>query len=64
MPRTVGLTSGASVPEELVEQVAAYLAERGFGTVEEITTVRENLTFALPREIKRDLAARAAAAGS
>ncbi|HEY3501382.1 MAG TPA: 4-hydroxy-3-methylbut-2-enyl diphosphate reductase [Actinocatenispora sp.] len=55
---TVGLTSGASVPEELVQQVLGYLAERGYADVEEITTVEERLTFALPREIKRDLAAR------
>jgi len=55
---TVGLTSGASVPEDLVEQVLAHLAERGYGDVEEVTTVQERQTFALPREIKRDLAAR------
>jgi 4-hydroxy-3-methylbut-2-enyl diphosphate reductase len=55
---TVGLTSGASVPEDLIEQVLGHLAERGYADVEEITTVRERQTFALPREIKRDLAAR------
>ncbi|GAA4204841.1 4-hydroxy-3-methylbut-2-enyl diphosphate reductase [Actinocatenispora rupis] len=55
---TVGLTSGASVPEELVQQVLAHLAERGFTDVDEVTTVEERLTFALPREIKKDLAAR------
>ncbi|MGA8117644.1 MAG: 4-hydroxy-3-methylbut-2-enyl diphosphate reductase [Actinocatenispora sp.] len=61
---TVGLTSGASVPENLVRDVTAHLAERGFDTVEEITSVRETITFALPREIKVELAARAAADGS
>jgi len=55
---TVGLTSGASVPENLVHDVLAHLAERGFDTVEEVTTVDEHQTFALPREIKKDLAAR------
>jgi 4-hydroxy-3-methylbut-2-enyl diphosphate reductase len=55
---TVGLTSGASVPEDLIEQVLGHLAERGYADVEEITTVQERQTFALPREIKRDLAAR------
>ena len=37
---TVGLTSGASVPEELVMEVLAYLAERGFADVAEVTTAR------------------------
>jgi 4-hydroxy-3-methylbut-2-en-1-yl diphosphate reductase len=52
---TVGLTSGASVPEELVSQVLEWLAERGFAEVEEVTTVREKLTFALPRDLKREI---------
>jgi len=59
--RTVGLSSGASVPEELVTQVLAHLAERGFTDVTEVTTADERLTFSLPHELKRDL--RAAAAG-
>jgi 4-hydroxy-3-methylbut-2-enyl diphosphate reductase len=54
---TVGLTSGASVPDDLVHQVLAHLAERGFGSVDEVTTVEERQTFALPREIRRDLKA-------
>ncbi|HEY4418341.1 MAG TPA: 4-hydroxy-3-methylbut-2-enyl diphosphate reductase [Pseudonocardia sp.] len=58
---TVGLSSGASVPEELVVEVLAALAERGFTDVEEVTTVNERITFSLPRELKRDM--RAAAGG-
>jgi 4-hydroxy-3-methylbut-2-enyl diphosphate reductase len=50
---TVGLTSGASVPEELVGQVLDWLAGVGFTRVDEVTTVEERLTFALPRELKR-----------
>src|SRR4051812_27321028 len=62
--RTVGLTSGASVPEELVMEVLDFLAERGFGEVIEVTTADEKLTFSLPQELKRDMreaAARSAA---
>ena len=58
---TVGLTSGASVPDELVMRVLDHLADRGFTDVAEVTTAEETLTFALPRELKRDLAAAAAA---
>ncbi|HEX6968152.1 MAG TPA: 4-hydroxy-3-methylbut-2-enyl diphosphate reductase [Micromonosporaceae bacterium] len=54
---TVGLTSGASVPEELVVTVLDHLAERGFTDVSEVTTAEERLVFALPRELKRDLQA-------
>ncbi|MFC0508042.1 4-hydroxy-3-methylbut-2-enyl diphosphate reductase [Micromonospora costi] len=61
--RTVGLTSGASVPEELVEEVLAHLAERGFTDVDEVTTANERLTFSLPQELKRDMRAAAAARG-
>jgi 4-hydroxy-3-methylbut-2-en-1-yl diphosphate reductase len=49
---TVGVTSGASVPEVLVRGVLDHLAARGFGDVEEVTTAEETLTFALPRELR------------
>jgi len=52
---TVGLTSGASVPEVLVDEVLSWLAERGFGDVEIVQTVEEHLVFALPPELRRDL---------
>ena len=49
---TVGVTSGASVPEELVDQVLERLAEAGFSTIEEVEAVRESMSFALPRELR------------
>lgn len=61
---TVGLTSGASVPDELVMEVLDHLAERGFTDVAEVTTADERLTFSLPQELKRDMKAAAAAARS
>ncbi|MEV4757659.1 4-hydroxy-3-methylbut-2-enyl diphosphate reductase [Micromonospora sp. NPDC049559] len=59
---TVGVTSGASVPDDLVMEVLDHLAERGFGEVTEITTADERLTFSLPQELKRDMRAAAARA--
>ena len=52
---TVGLTSGASVPEELVQGVIDWLAERGYPTVEEHRTTEESLIFSLPRELRQAL---------
>jgi 4-hydroxy-3-methylbut-2-enyl diphosphate reductase len=60
---TVGVTSGASVPEELVTAVLGKLASCGFGTVEEVEAVPEDMTFALPRELRKSAAARSPAAG-
>ncbi|MEV0275496.1 4-hydroxy-3-methylbut-2-enyl diphosphate reductase [Streptomyces sp. NPDC050610] len=57
---TVGVTSGASVPEILVEGVLEWLAERGFGDVEIVTAAEESITFSLPKELRRDLRAEAA----
>ena len=54
---TVGLSSGASVPEVLVQEVADWLAERGYTDLEEVTQTDERLTFALPQELRRDLRA-------
>ncbi len=50
---TVGVTSGASVPEELVSGVLARLAELGCGSVAEVEAVEERLVFALPPELRR-----------
>jgi 4-hydroxy-3-methylbut-2-en-1-yl diphosphate reductase len=55
---TVGVTSGASVPEELVTAVLGKLAGCGFGAVEEVEAVPENMTFALPRELRPSAPAR------
>ncbi|HLV55161.1 MAG TPA: 4-hydroxy-3-methylbut-2-enyl diphosphate reductase [Actinotalea caeni] len=52
---TVGLTSGASVPEILVRDVIDHLATLGFGDVEEVRTATEDLMFSLPRELRADL---------
>ncbi|WP_040155202.1 4-hydroxy-3-methylbut-2-enyl diphosphate reductase [Mobilicoccus massiliensis] len=56
--RTVGVSSGASVPEILVNDVLAYLAERGFTDVEPVVAAEESLLFALPNDLRRDLKAR------
>jgi 4-hydroxy-3-methylbut-2-en-1-yl diphosphate reductase len=50
---TVGVTSGASVPEDLVDGVLARLAESGFADVEEVEAVRERMVFGLPRELRK-----------
>ncbi|WP_040927721.1 4-hydroxy-3-methylbut-2-enyl diphosphate reductase [Saccharomonospora azurea] len=49
---TVGVTSGASVPDVLVFELLDYLAERGWEDVQEVTTANEKITFALPRELR------------
>jgi 4-hydroxy-3-methylbut-2-enyl diphosphate reductase len=52
---TVGVTSGASVPEILVRDLLAWLAERGYGDVQEVTATKESLLFSLPPELRKDL---------
>ncbi len=56
---TVGVTSGASVPEELVQGVLEFLLEQGYPVAEEERLTEENLTFSLPPELRRDLKASA-----
>ncbi len=53
---TVGVTSGASVPEVLVKQVLDLLAEYGYGEVEEVVTAEEDILFSLPKELRAKLA--------
>lgn len=57
---TVGVTSGASVPEGLVSQVLDHLALRGFDDVTEIVSAQERLVFSLPQELKKDMGDRSA----
>ena len=54
---TIGVTSGASVPEILVKDVLATLAEHGFRDVHEVTAAEESLLFALPPELRKDMKA-------
>ncbi|HEX8495726.1 MAG TPA: 4-hydroxy-3-methylbut-2-enyl diphosphate reductase, partial [Actinomycetales bacterium] len=54
---TVGVTSGASVPEVLVRDVLAYLAGRGYDDVQEVVSAEESLLFSLPKELRRDMKA-------
>jgi 4-hydroxy-3-methylbut-2-enyl diphosphate reductase len=54
---TVGVTSGASVPEILVRGVVERLAQAGFDRVEEVESVKESMRFALPHELRKDLRA-------
>ena len=54
---TIGVTSGASVPELLVKDLLEELARRGFSDVQEVRAMEENLLFALPPELRKDLKA-------
>ena len=54
---TIGVTSGASVPELLVQEVIEWLAEQGFNDCEEVITTEETLMFALPPELRREIKA-------
>jgi len=56
--RVVGISSGASAPEELVEALVAFFSERGVQDVSEFEVVREDVRFMLPKRIREDLAAR------
>ena len=54
--RTVAVTAGASAPEVLVQDVINYLQRNGFGAVEEVEVMPENVRFGLPPEIVRAIA--------
>ncbi|MGO1901693.1 MAG: 4-hydroxy-3-methylbut-2-enyl diphosphate reductase, partial [Brachybacterium sp.] len=58
---TVGVTSGASVPDVLVQQLLNVLAERGYGDVKPVRTATEDLMFSLPRELRQEMKNRGAA---
>jgi 4-hydroxy-3-methylbut-2-en-1-yl diphosphate reductase len=55
--RTVSVTSGASVPENLVDGVLGFLAERGYPDARAVHSAEESLIFSLPKELRRDLKA-------
>jgi 4-hydroxy-3-methylbut-2-enyl diphosphate reductase len=55
---TIGVTSGASVPEVLVQEVLAELADAGYRDVQDVRTAEEDLMFSLPKELRHDVAGR------
>jgi 4-hydroxy-3-methylbut-2-enyl diphosphate reductase len=55
---TVGITSGASAPEELVSELVEFFRERGTDDIAELKTVDESVRFMLPKKIRSELAAR------
>lgn len=54
---SVGVSSGASVPEVLVDEVLALLAEQGYGDVQLVQTAEEDVQFSLPKELRKDMKA-------
>ena len=56
---TVGITSGASAPEELVAELVEFFRTRGADEVSELRAVDEDVRFMLPKKIRTELAARA-----
>jgi 4-hydroxy-3-methylbut-2-en-1-yl diphosphate reductase len=58
--RTVGITSGASAPEELVQRLVEFFRSRGTADVSEFEVVQEDVRFMLPKEIRKALAGAAA----
>jgi 4-hydroxy-3-methylbut-2-enyl diphosphate reductase len=56
--RTVGISSGASAPEELVQRLVDFFRARGTQQVEEFEVLREDVRFMLPKVIRQELAAR------
>src|SRR5947209_14994498 len=53
--RTLGITSGASAPEELVQRLVEFFRARGTDEVEELDVIREDVRFMLPKEIRTEL---------
>ncbi len=62
--QSVSVTSGASVPDDLVDGVLSFLTERGYPDAQAVHTAEESLIFALPPELRRDMRKAAAAQGS
>jgi len=61
---TVAITAGASAPEILVQEVIAYLQSKGYGSVDEVEVMPENVRFGLPEEIISAIASAPAASSS